>query len=147
MFLQLRNELFALLQHYISVIAIALVVGCFFLIKRIPHWVRILRASAWPTTSGRIEITKVTSFGGQSIAELGYCFVIEGTTYSGYYSRQFADAQEAWNYATPLKQKNVIVRYRSSDPSTSTLLQQDQTSDCRLTGNYLRSLWVFLKEA
>ncbi|HEX3321622.1 MAG TPA: hypothetical protein VHR84_13030 [Terriglobales bacterium] len=146
MFTYLRNEIVVIAQYYFSLIAIAFAVGAFFFIKRFPHWMRILRASAWPTTSGQIEIADVSSFGGQAIAELGYSFAMEGTTYSGYYSHQFADEQEAWDYVTPLKGKHVVIRYKSTDPSTSTLLQQDQASDCQLAGNYLRSLWAFLKE-
>jgi hypothetical protein len=88
MFTYLRNEIVVIAQYYFSLIAIAFAVGAFFFIKRFPHWMRILRASAWPTTSGQIEIADVSSFGGQAIAELGYSFAMEGTTYSGYYSHQ-----------------------------------------------------------
>ena len=47
---------------------------------------------------GKIEALTVTTFAEQSLAQLAYSYLVDGERYSGYFTRQFADEQDAWDY-------------------------------------------------
>ena len=92
---ELRNLVFVL--FWVALVAI------WFLINRFPGWIRSLRARSWPLADGRIETVNVKEFGQQALGELGYSYLVEGNRYSGYFSWQFGDEQQAWDYITELK--------------------------------------------
>ena len=132
-------------QHIRYIIALAvfsaLVAGWFFL-KRSHGLIRSLRAVNWPVTDGRVEIVKVTAFGEQALAEIGYCYLVEGNRYSGYYTRQFGDEQHAWSYADSLRNQQVVVRYKRKYPKISALRSADQQSYIDLKGRGFLSSFV-----
>lgn len=126
----LQAHLTALLVSYAG----ALLVASGFLFKRVPELIRSMRAATWPITQGRIETGDVKTFRQQALAELGYSYIALGERYSGYYSRQFADEQHAWDYADALQGQLVVVRYREDDPGVSALRSADQQSYVNLQG-------------
>ena len=75
---------------------------------------------------GDIESATVTAFAEQSLAQLGYSYRGEGDRYSGYFSRQFADEQDAWDYIRPLREQTIFIRYRPANPCVSTVRTSDQ---------------------
>lgn len=97
-------------------------------VKRIPASIRSLRASSWPIVQGNIESATVSSFAEQSLAQLAYSYRVEGELYSGYFTRQFADEQDAWDYVRPLKEQTIFVRYRPANPGISAVRTSDQNS-------------------
>ena len=115
---------------------VVLVTGWFFL-KRLPGWMRSARAANWPSTDGTIETANVKVFGEQALAELGYSYLVEGTRYSGYYSQQFGDQQQAWDYLRGLQGRSVILRHKPSNPEISALRTADQQSHLDLKGGSL----------
>ncbi|MGO9087085.1 MAG: hypothetical protein ACLQBK_17840 [Candidatus Sulfotelmatobacter sp.] len=127
---------------------VLLVTGWFFL-KRLPGWMRSALAGNWPSTDGRIETADVKVFGEQALAELGYSYLVEGTRYSGYYSRQFADEQQAWDYVRGLQGRSVVVRHRQGNPAVSALRSGDQQSQLDFKGgSLLNTIWTaFLSTA
>ena len=96
------------------------------------RWLRRRRAAGWPIANGRIESTEVTkpnfSFTtkrGYYVARLGYSYSVSGNTHSGQYKREFPTEPAADDFVRDLKGKAVAVRYRSSKPSLSMVLEPD----------------------
>jgi hypothetical protein len=104
---------------------LAVVAGWFF-VKRLPALFRSFRAANWPMVQGDIESATVSAFAEQSLAHLGYSYRVEGERYSGYFVRQFADEQDAWDYIRPLKKQTIFIRYRPSNPGVSAVRTFDQ---------------------
>jgi hypothetical protein len=118
----------AILRDYVLLLLfLALVAGWFF-IKRLPNWIRSIRGASWPAVEGRVETVGVNAFAEQAVGEVGYSYLVEGVRYSGYFSRQFADEQDAWSYVSPLKGQSVFVRYKSDNPDTSALRPGEQSA-------------------
>jgi len=96
------------------------------------NWVRRQRAGGWPTAEGRIESVEITkpSFSfttkrGYYVVELGYSYSVAGTPQSGRYRREFPTEHEAEEFVRDLKGKAVAVRYNSTSPTSSALLEPD----------------------
>ena len=135
------SHVYGLIVVYVT----AQLVALWFFVTRVPEWIRSLRAAAWPMSQGTIDIAEVKTFGDQAVAELGYSYVVRGERYAGYYSRQFADEQHAWDYLKGLTGQLVVVRYKDTDPNASALRACDQQSYVKLAGpGYLSS---FLRAA
>ena len=143
----LRHVLAEFIQNYLLLLLFVLIVAGWFLVKRSPEWLRSIRGSQWPITTGTIETANVTPFGGQALGELGYSYWVDGTRYAGYRTRQFADEQAAWDYVDSLKGKSVAVRYKPGAFEISTLRNQDQPPGCDLNrGSFVTGLWSLLKD-
>lgn len=91
-----------------------------------------------------IEAVTVRAFGQQALGELGYCFLVEGNRYSGYFSWQFGDEQQAWDYVTGLQGRPVIVRYVRKNPDVSTLRTADQLQTNLRGSGLLKTVWTAL---
>jgi len=117
-------------------------VSVYFLMKRLPGFVQGIRARSWPTAEGRIETINVKEFGQQALGELGYSFSAKGGRYSGYFSWQFGDEQQAWDYVTELKGRPVIVRYKDESPDVSTLRNVDQSQTDLRGAGLLKTIWT-----
>jgi Protein of unknown function (DUF3592) len=122
---------------------VALVAG-WFLINRLPGWFHSLRARSWPLADGRIETGNVKEFGQQALGELGYSYFVEGNRYSGYFSWQFGDEQQAWDYVTKLKGQPVAVRYLRKNPDVSALRNADQSQTNLRGSGFLNTIWTAL---
>jgi Protein of unknown function (DUF3592) len=122
---------------------VALVAG-WFLINRLPGWFRSLRARSWPLADGRIETVNVKEFGQQALGELGYSYLVEGNRYSGYFSWQFGDEQQAWDYVTELKGRPVAVRYMRKNPDVSALRSGDQSQTNLRGSGFFKIFWTAL---
>ncbi len=124
-----------LVKNYLAETWLFFLLIAWFFIKSLPTRLRAVRGAAWPIAQGRIETVAVSAFNTQkqiATADLGYSYYAEGELYSGYYSRQFHDEQTAWDYASGLKDKTVLVRYKPRHPEVSTLRVNDQNADCKL---------------
>lgn len=130
---ELRNFVFVLL--WIALIA------AWFLTKRLPGWIRSLRARSWPVADGRIETVNVKEFGQQALGELGYSYLVNGDRYSGYFSWQFGDEQQAWDYVTPLQGRPVTVRYLRENPDVSALRPADQLQTNLKGSGFIKTIW------
>ena len=123
-----------LAKSYLIQTWLLLVVLGWFFVKSLPARLRAMRSSAWPMAQGRIETVAVDAINAQkeiATANLGYSYYAEGELYSGYYSRQFHDEQQAWEYADNLKGRTVVVRYKPGHHEISALRIDDQPSDCK----------------
>ncbi|HET6180051.1 MAG TPA: hypothetical protein VFE61_24230 [Candidatus Sulfotelmatobacter sp.] len=67
----MRNYLQQYVPDLLCVLACISLVASWFLLKRLPGWILSIRGANWPPSEGRIEITNVTAFGEQALAELG----------------------------------------------------------------------------
>ncbi len=105
---------------------LAVVAGWLF-VKRLPDWIRSIRAAGWPTVEGKVETVEVKSFAEQSLAEIAYSYLVKGVRYSGYFSLQFADEQDAWSYVDPLKDQPLVVRCKPGAPGTSAIRLSEQS--------------------
>jgi len=99
-----------------------------FFVKRLPDWFRSIRSARWPMVEGKIEALTVTTFAEQSLARLAYSYLVDGERYSGYFTRQFADEQDAWDYVRPLKGWAIFVRHKPSNPAVPSVRIADQNS-------------------
>jgi hypothetical protein len=117
-------------------------VTVWFLISRLPGWFRSVRARTWPVANGRIETVNVKEFGQQALGEFGYSYLVGGDRYSGYFSWQFGDEQQAWDYVTDLKGRPVIVWYLREKPDTSALRSADQLETNIRGSGFLKTLWT-----
>ena len=154
--LPLNNPIAQLVGRYLlgvlsSLFVLALVAG-WFLIKRLPALILSVRGANWPTAEGKVETVGVKMFVEQSIAEIGYSFLVEGERHAGYFMRQFAEEQDAWSYAIPLRGQSVVVRYKAGAPSLSVLRVDDQSPVFRpsrgsFTGGLLRVFFQNLKNS
>jgi hypothetical protein len=123
----------------------AAIVASWFGFKRLPSWIRAVRAGTWPMAQGRIETVAVRAIGDQALGELGYSYLVGRTRYSGYYSQQFTDEQLAWDYVTRLQAQSVVVRYRQGNPDVSALRIGDQQSYVSLRADsFLTNLVIAL---
>jgi hypothetical protein len=113
-------------NYFLFFLFLVLVAGWFF-VKRLPDWVRSSWAASWPTAEGTVETVGVNAFAQQAIAEVGYSYSVEGKRYSGYFSRQFAQEQDGWNYVCPLKGERVVVRYKPGTPTVSAVRLGEQS--------------------
>ena len=77
--------------------------AAWFLSNRLPGWIRSIRAASWPIANGMIETVNLKAFGQQALGGLGYSYLVEGSRYSGYFSWQFGDEQQAWDCVTGLQ--------------------------------------------
>jgi hypothetical protein len=124
-----------LVKNYLAETWFLFLLIAWFFVKSLPARVRALRSTSWPIAQGHIETVGVNTINTQkqiATANLGYSYYAEGELYSGYYSRQFHDEQAAWDYASGLKDKTVVVRYKPGHPEVSALRINDQTADCKL---------------
>ncbi len=131
-------------QHLAFVLVWIALIAVWFLVKRLPGWIRSVRARSWPIADGRIETVNVKEFGQQALGELGYSYLVEGDRYSGYFSSQFGDEQQAWDYVTPLQGQPVIVRYMRGNPDLSALRSADQLQTNLKGSGFFRTLWSAL---
>jgi hypothetical protein len=111
-------------------------------LHRISGLLRSIRATSWPTVPGRIETAQVNAFGQQSFAELGYSYVVKGDRFSGYFTWNFADEQEAWDYANRLQGKQVVVRYMRGNSEVSVLRISDQLEANIKGSGAIKTLWA-----
>ena len=82
-------------------------------------------AQGWPSVNGRIssgdfkEIPKTKRW----LATLNYTYFV-GEYYTGKYVHEFQSAEEAGDFVRTMKDKNLPIRYKESDPSKSVLEQR-----------------------
>jgi hypothetical protein len=69
----------------------------------------------------------VRTLAEQSLGEAAYSYLVEGERYAGYFSRQFVDEQDAWDYLRPLQGQPVFVRYKPGRPDVSAMRLTDQS--------------------
>ncbi len=119
-------------------------IAAWFFVKRMPGWVRSVRARSWPMADGRIETINVKEFGQQALGELGYSYHVEGNRYSGYFSWQFGDEQQAWDYVSGLKGRPVTVRYLRNNPDISALRNADQSRTNLKGSGFFKTVWTAL---
>lgn len=113
-------------ESYLWGLSLLAMVALWFFLKSLPGRFRSLLSASWPMIDARIESASVNTFAEQSVAELAYSYRVDGERYSGYFTRQFADAQDAWSYVEPLKGQQIFVRYKPGDPSVSSVRGADQ---------------------
>ncbi len=115
-------------QFFLTFCAFVLLVAIALFLRRAPGLYRSLRAGSWPMTQGRIETAKVVGFAQQSLVQLGYSYSVEGSLFSGYWTHQFADEQDAWEYVDLVKGQIIPVRYQAGQPATSAVRAADQST-------------------
>jgi hypothetical protein len=119
-------RLSAYLRELIFAVAYILLVTALLFIKRLPAWLRSVRGAGWPTAEGRVETVNVRTFSDQSVGEVAYSYLVEGERYAGYFSRQFADEQDAWDFLRPLPLQSIFIRYKPGRPDISAVRMADQ---------------------
>ena len=123
----MHSHLLGFVQRLLFALIFAFLVAAGLFIRRLPTWFRSLRTAGWLITEGRVESVTINTVSGQSLAEVAYSYLAYGERYSGYFFRQFADEQDAWNYAHPLKGETLAVRYNPNNPAASAIRTVDQT--------------------
>lgn len=119
-------RLTAFLREFVVAVAYILLVTALLFLKRLPAWLRSVRGAGWPQAEGRVETVNVRTFSEQSLAEAAYWYLVEGERYAGYFSRQFADEQDAWDFLRPLQGQSIFVRYKPGRPGISAVRMSDQ---------------------
>jgi hypothetical protein len=114
------------LRDVLLALSFVLLVAVWFFLKRFPGWLRSLRGSGWPTAQGTVESATVNTIAEQSLSEIAYSYALQGERYSGYFVRQFADEQDAWDYARPLAGQPISVRYKPASPAVSAVRIEEQ---------------------
>jgi hypothetical protein len=120
------DGLSGLLRELAFAVASFLLVTAALFIRRLPALIRSIRGASWPTAQGRVESVKVQTVAEQSLAEMAYSYVVEGERYAGYYARQFADEQDAWDFLRPLQGQSISVRYKPGRPEVSAIRMVEQ---------------------
>ena len=132
------TDLFVLLSFLLAF-------GVIFYHRRLPEWLRSVRAEGWRLIQGSVETGDVTVmrtavdrnlrfFRGPELARasLGYSYQSDGSFYSGHYSKAFVDEQKAWDFVHAWKGQSVMVRYHPAKPDVSVLRLKDQISSPQL---------------
>jgi len=115
-----------LLRNLFVAASFMLLVAVYFFFKRFPGWLRSFVSADWPTAEGKVENVTVSTFSDQSLGEVAYSYVAEGERFSGYFSQQFADEQDAWDCLGPLKGQSIFLRYKPSNPKVSAVRITEQ---------------------
>jgi hypothetical protein len=121
-----HDGLYGFLRELALVGAFTLLVTASLFLRRLPALIRSIRGASWPTAHGKVESVKVETVAEQSIGEVAYSYLVEGERYAGYYSRQFADEQDGWDFLRPLKGQSIFVRYKPGRPDVSAIRTADQ---------------------
>jgi hypothetical protein len=88
-------------------------------------WRQQRAIAGWPTTQATILWGKVEREGPRrSWAEITYSYYV-GEYRSGFYLRRFRDEEDADEFVRQIKDKKVQIRFKESDPETSTILDRD----------------------
>ncbi len=130
-------------------------------------WLRRKQAEEWPVADGRIDNVNVTKprFSltvrqGHYLADIAYCYSVEGTSYSAHFRNELPTEREAVEFVRDLDGKPILVRYNPDKHSSSTLrisdieaLQATRTPEASLSTaperdavpDWLRPfLWLFV---
>jgi hypothetical protein len=127
MAIAVTNDWFSgFLRELLVAAAFAIFATVLLFLRRLPALIRSIRGAGWPTAHGRVESVKVQTLAEQSLAEVAYSYLVEGERYAGYYSRQFADEQDAWDFLRPLQGQFIFVRYKPGCPEVSAVRVVDQ---------------------
>lgn len=122
-------QAYSALLQYLQVILIAcafvLLVAIALFLRRVPRLYRSLLAHNWPMTQGRVERGEVMAFAQQSVAQMGYSYSVGGAIYSGFFTQQFGDEQDAREYMDRVK---VVVRYHPGKSALSAVRSADQNA-------------------
>jgi len=97
-------------------------------LRRVPDLYRSFRAGDWPLIQGRIETADIVGFARQYLARLGYSYSVEGVIFSGFFTQQFADEQDAWEYVDRVKGQKILIRCHPGRPETSAARSADQNT-------------------
>jgi hypothetical protein len=121
-------------------VAFLFVFGAIFYRRRLPEWLRSLHAEGWRIAQGSVETGDVTAMHTAvdgnlrflrapelARASLGYCYNVDGTFYSGHYSKAFMDEQKAWDFVHAWKGQTVMVRFHPDKPDVSVMRLNDQS--------------------
>jgi hypothetical protein len=101
------------------------VLAAFWFRRLFQKWRQGRAMEGWPSTQATIQWGKTHNEGPRSIwAEITYSYFV-GEYRSGTYVRFFRREEQADEFIRQLKDKQVQVHYKESDPDTSTLLDRD----------------------
>lgn len=114
------------LRELVVAAAFVIFVTVLLFLKRLPGWLRSIRGASWPMAQGRVETVNVRTLAEQSLGEAAYSYLVDGERYAGYFSRQFADEQDAWDFLRPLQDQSIFVRYKPGRPHVSAVRMADQ---------------------
>jgi|HubBroStandDraft_2_1064218.scaffolds.fasta_scaffold471291_1 hypothetical protein len=83
-------------------------------------------AQGWPSADGRIIGGKVTRLAhtSQFLATLEYSYILEDKHRYGKYTHEFPKKPEAEEFVRTMKDKQVQIRYKPSNPDKSVLEQR-----------------------
>jgi hypothetical protein len=122
------------LSDFVTAFVFLAVFGIIFYRRRLPEWLRSLRAESWRIAHGTVETGDVTAMRAAidgnfqllrapelAKASLGYSYQVDGVFYSGYYSKAFTDEQEAWDFVYAWKGQTVQVRFHPDKPKVSVM--------------------------
>ncbi len=113
--------------------------GFIFYRRRLPEWLRSLRADGWRTVQGSVETGDVTAmrtavegnvrFLRRELARaiLGYSYKVDGNIYAGHYSKAFMDEQKAWDFVHAWKGQTLLVRCHPDRPEVSVVRLKEQS--------------------
>lgn len=99
--------------------------GAYWARKLFQKWRQKRAIDGWPATEARVLWGKVQSEGPRRIwVEITYSYYV-GEYRSGTYLRVFRRAEDADDFVRQIKDKTVQIRFKESDPETSTILDRD----------------------
>jgi uncharacterized protein DUF3592 len=83
------------------------------------------RGETWPISYGRVMSAEVDTQGNAATLKVPYSYRVENESHTGIFKKVFRDSDEAEAWKGALLGKQVAVRYDSSKPSRSRLLESD----------------------
>jgi hypothetical protein len=93
--------------------------------KLYQSWRQRHASAGWPATNATVQYARVFHEGPRSFwAEITYSYFV-GEYRSGTYVRRFRREAEAEEFVREVKEKQLQVRYKDSDPEHSVILDRD----------------------
>lgn len=81
----------------------------------------------WPSCQGHVESSKTYSHQEGVTVRIGYSYSVNGEYYAGYFEEAFYSDAPADRLTAAFKEgQEVTIRYKSSKPDKSLLLEDDQ---------------------
>jgi len=104
-----------------AVLITVAMLGIAYAVGRLQSWRRSYALAHWPEVSGRVEAAQWDYVAQESstVAVVSYSYEVNGERYGQVFEREFVDPDQATDYVTAIREKELRVRHCPDKPQES----------------------------